>query len=86
MRDEDLVETIDEGEEVRLRYVVLLKGRRVCPSEWASKGTAERFGYFWRMSARIFRTKQVLKRLTGYDARKSQCLRGLRLCFEGFKR
>jgi hypothetical protein len=44
MRDEDLVETVDEGEEVFLSYVVGLEGRWICSGEWAAIGVADRLG------------------------------------------
>jgi hypothetical protein len=44
MRDEDLVETVDEGEGVFLSYAVSLEGRWICSGERAAIGVAERLG------------------------------------------
>ena len=49
VRDEDLVEAVDEGEEVGLGDVVGLEGGWVGAGEGAGVGAAEGFGYFWRV-------------------------------------
>jgi hypothetical protein len=41
-----LVETVEEGEEVGLGYVVGLERRWICSGEGAGVGAAEGFGYF----------------------------------------
>ena len=46
VRDEDLVEAVDEGEEVGLGDVVGLEGGWVGAGEGAGVGAAEGFGYF----------------------------------------
>ena len=47
VRDEDLVEAVDEGEEVGLGDVVGLEGGWVGARKRAGVGAAEGFGYFW---------------------------------------